>query len=139
MSALVVDAGVVAAAFFRQTHTPAARSLLTGGQALYAPDLIWTQTAAALWKRFSLHELTATEVKALMCDVLRLPLQVLPSVDLAEAALDLALQLGQSFHDCLYIAAALRTEGRLITANAHLVHALIDTPLAQRVTWIGTT
>jgi predicted nucleic acid-binding protein len=139
MSALVVDAGVVAAAFFRETHTPAARSLLTSGEALHAPDLIWMETANIIWKRFSRRELTAIEAKALMNDVLRLPLVVLPAGDLAEAALDLALQTRQSFYDCLYIATALATEGRLITANPRLVHALIDTPLAERVTWIGTT
>ncbi|MFW6155038.1 MAG: type II toxin-antitoxin system VapC family toxin [Planctomycetota bacterium] len=139
MSALVVDAGVVAAAFFRDTHTPAARALLTSGGPLHAPDLIWTETAAVIWTRFTRRELTAIEARALMNDVLRLPLQVLPAADLAEAAMDLALQTAQRFHDCLYLAAALATEGRLITANAHLVHALIETPLAERVTWIGTT
>ncbi len=139
MSALVVDAGVVAAAFFRQTHTPAARALLTGGNPLHAPDLIWTETAGIIWKRFTRRELTAVEARALLNDVLRLPLLVLPAAELTEAAMDLALQTAQPFGDCLYLAAALATEGRLITANAHLVHALIDTPLADRVTWIGTT
>ena len=45
MKTCVIDASVVAAAFFQEEHAGAARTLLAGKHQLHAPDLIHAEVA----------------------------------------------------------------------------------------------
>jgi len=137
VTAHVVDASVVAAAFFRERHSDAARALLTGGDELYAPDLVWAEVANVIWKRCGRGEIEAAEAAEMLRDVLALPLQVTPSDQLAEDALELALRTGRTVYDCLYLAVAVRTGSPLLTADKRLVNALAKTPVAAHVAWLG--
>jgi predicted nucleic acid-binding protein len=92
MKRVVVDASVVAAAFFPEKHSKAARSLLLSGGDFHAPDLIYAEIANVVWKRFHRGELDVEEAEELLADVLDLPLQITPSEQLVGAALELAMQ-----------------------------------------------
>jgi predicted nucleic acid-binding protein len=137
MKTYVLDASVVAAAFFQEEHAGPSRKVLTGGHALIAPDLIHAELANVIWKRHARGEIDEGEADRLLADVLALPLHVTPCGDLIEAALELALRTGRSVYDCLYLALAVKTKTVLFSADKRLVNALAGTPLAKHVTWIG--
>jgi predicted nucleic acid-binding protein len=139
MKTYVLDASVVAAAFFQEEHEGASRKVLTSGHSLIAPDLIHTEVANVIWKRHIRGEIDAGEAGRLLADVLALPLQLTPCGDLIESALELALRMGRSVYDCLYLALALQTDSVMITADRRLVNSLAKTPLAKHIAWIGDT
>jgi predicted nucleic acid-binding protein len=133
----VVDASVVAAAFFQDDHADACRSLLASGDRLHAPDLVHAETANVIWKRQRRGEIDAEEAAELLADVLRLPLRITPSAPLAEAALQLALRTGQTVYDCLYLALAVREKAVMVTSDRRLANAVAGSPLEKHVAWVG--
>ncbi len=139
MKACVLDASVVAAAFFQEDHADRAQRLLAGGCALYAPDLIYAELANVIWKRHSRGEIDTDEAGRLLADFRSLPLRITPCGDLVEAALELALRLGRSIYDCLYLALAVKKRSVMVSADKRLVNALAGTPLAKHIAWIGST
>ena len=76
MKRLVVDASVVAAAFFPEKHTETARTLLFSDGALHAPDLIYAEIANVVWKRRRHGEIDDEEAAGLLADMLDLPLEI---------------------------------------------------------------
>ncbi len=61
MKSIVVDASVVAAAFFAEQHAVAARALLAGQDTLYVPDFIFVEVASVVWKRHRQRQINAAE------------------------------------------------------------------------------
>ena len=137
MNPCVVDASVVAAAFFQEECTDEARALLVSGRQLCAPDLIYPEVANAIWKRQRRGEINEEEAGQLLADFLKVPLSITPSNALIAPALRLAIRTGRTAYDCLYIALALDQACPLITGDRRLVNALARTPLADRVRWVG--
>jgi predicted nucleic acid-binding protein len=129
----VVDASVVAAAFFPEPGRDAARAILASGGTLLAPDLLLAEVASVMWKRHGRGELAASEAEALLADVLRLPIEYVPAAGLIDVALPLALRTGRTVYDCLYLALAIRHRTVLVTGDLRLVNALSRTPLAAYV------
>lgn len=137
MKGYVLDASVVAAAFFQEEHAGRARSLLTGRGVLHAPDLIYAELANVIWKRYSRGEIDEKDAGRLLEDVHRVPLRTTSCADLSEPALGLALRTGRTVYDCLYLALAVKTSCVMVSADKRLVNALAGTPLAKHVAWIG--
>jgi predicted nucleic acid-binding protein len=137
MKTRVLDASVVAAAFFQEDHADRAVGLLAGRYALHAPDLIHAELANVIWKRHNRGEIDHDEAARLLEDLRRLPLLITPCGDLVEAGLELALRTGRSVYDCLYLALAVQLRSVLVSADKRLVRALADTPLAKHIAWIG--
>jgi len=137
MKNCIVDASVVAGAFFREDTSPMAQTLLTSGCELHAPDLIYAEVANVIWKRHARNEIDETESLALLSDILILPVQITPSRQLVEPALKLALRTNRTVYDCLYLALAVQTKSTMVTGDKRFVNALIDTPLEKYVSWIG--
>ncbi|RPI61978.1 MAG: PIN domain-containing protein [Planctomycetaceae bacterium] len=137
MKKYVVDASVVAAAFFREDHADRSGELLAGRHTLHAPDLIHAELANVIWKRYNRGEISSIEAGELLEDFRSLPLQITPCGDLVETALDLALPTGRSVYDCLYLALGIKSGSAMVSADKRLVNALADTPLAKHIVWIG--
>lgn len=138
MTALVVDASVVAAAFFDEPHAVAARLLLADPNAvLYAPDFISLEIASVVWKRHRQNQIDSTEATDLLSDVNLLPLIKTPIGDLVQAALEIAMRTDRSVYDCAYLALAIRKRGAMVTADKRLVNALAASPLKPYITWLG--
>jgi predicted nucleic acid-binding protein len=133
----VVDASVVAGAFFPDEHADACRSLLASGRTLHAPDLVYAETANVIWKRRRRGEIDEQEASALLADILALPLRIAPSGPLVEGALTLALRTDRTVYDCLYLAVALQEDVPMITCDERLVNALSGGPLAEHVAWVA--
>jgi predicted nucleic acid-binding protein len=138
MKTCVLDASVVAAAFFQEDHADRARGWLVGDHVLHAPDLIHAELANVIWKRHRRNEIDQDEAARLLADLRGLPLRITPCRDLVEAALELAMRTDRSVYDCLYLALAVKTRSVLVSADNRLVNALAGTPLAKHIAWIGS-
>jgi len=138
MKACVVDASVVAAAFFQEDHAEAARALLVSGGELKAPDLLLTEVANVIWKRHGRKEIDEAEARQLLTDCLRLPLTLTPSGDLVEPALELAIRTKRTVYDCLYLALAVKTKAVLVSGDKRFANALAGGPFERHVAWLGS-
>lgn len=137
MKTCVVDASVIAAAFFQEEHAESAQALLAGKRALHAPDLIYAEVGNVIWKRRIRGEIDDREATQMMADVLKLPLRITPCGDLVETALVLAVRTGRTVYDCLYLALAVRTKAVLHSTDKRFVNALADSPLKKHIAWMG--
>ncbi len=137
MKTAVIDASVVAAALFGETHGDAARAILVSGVQLRAPDLIYAELANVIWKRYHRGEIDETEAAGLMSDVMALLLEVAPSQQLAAPALELAMRTGRTVYDCLYVALAVQLKTVVVTLDRRLVNALSGGPLKSHVAFLG--
>lgn len=133
----VVDASVVAAAFFADNDAGACRALLASGRTLHAPDLLHAEVANVIWRRRRLGEIDDQEAADLLADVLRLPLEMAPTGPLAEAALQIAIATDRTVYDCLYLALAVREDAVLLTGDQRLVNALAGSPLERHIAGIS--
>lgn len=137
MKTWVIDASVVAAAFFREPYAEQASALLLSEAKLLAPELIYAELASVAWKRHIRKEITAPEAMALLADMQKIPLRITPISALIKPALDLALASQRSVYDCLYLTLALQTQSIMYTADQRLVNALSKSPVRKYIRWIG--
>ncbi len=137
MTTWVIDASVVAAAVFHETHGESAQRILASGDALIAPDLILAEVANVIWKRHQRGELDNTEADELLLDVSRLPLQLIPTPTVVNSALALATRTRRTVYDCTYLALSLELGAVMLTSDRRLVNSLGQSPLGTSVRWIG--
>lgn len=137
MKSLVVDASVVAAAFFPEKYSVVARELLLSDAVFYAPDLIHAELASVVWKRHRRGEIDEEEAAGLLADMLDLPLEIVSSQELVPEALALAIQTERTVYDCLYVALAVQKKTAMVSGDQRLVNALAAGPLKSHVVWIG--
>jgi predicted nucleic acid-binding protein len=115
---LVVDASTIVKAAL------AGRLPAFGRRRLIAPTLLWSEVASALSQLRWRHELTDSELKASMDDILAGEIETVDSRSLIERALEIARTLGWAkTYDAEYIALAERLAIPLVTLDARLVRA----------------
>lgn len=137
MRPLIVDASVVAAAFFREPDAAPARELLASDAELLAPDLLYAEVANVIWKRWTRGEIQENEAGELLQDLLWLPLRITPSSELIDAALPLAVRTGRTVYDCIYLALAIQCRGVLVSGDRRLVNALAGGPVGKHIAHLG--
>ena len=123
----VVDASIALSWFVRADNFADQAFLLEGDHVLMAPDLIFAETANALWRLASAgqipHEQGWRALGALeSCFDL-----VAPSAPLAEMAYGLASALHHPACDCFYLALAEREGTKMLTADKKLLRKLKGT------------
>jgi predicted nucleic acid-binding protein len=131
---LIVDASVAAKYLIREPDTDEARALFQAWQQgrfdLLAPSLLPAEVASALWKRVRRGSAPQAEAATLLENFLGLGVPLVPTELLVNVALKLALDYGHSVYDGVYVALALQTGWRFVTADARL-HALLTSRLPQ--------
>jgi predicted nucleic acid-binding protein len=125
----VVDANVAIKLVFAQADTEIAARLfahLTAGGAaqFHVPEFFYAECVSALTLYVRQMKYAEQQAQRDLADLLALPLVVVPTGQLAEDALALALRHGISGYDAFYVAAAQATGAPLVTADAKLVRAL---------------
>ena len=137
MSRFVVDASVAIKWFLPEPHDDCAARLRGEGTDLDAPDLLYAEIGNTLWKRVRRGELTGAAAGKIVAAVSRLPIEAHPSRLLSGAALQIACSTGLTVYDSLYLATALLTDSRLVTADRRLFEAgRRKAPLRNRVLWV---
>lgn len=131
MTACVVDASVAAKwilpaageAFLDQANRLIERHARRELQ-LLAPDLIEAEIGNVLWKAVRRKRIAPANAGHSLRHFLELGIQAIPTSDLLDRSLQIAIECDRSFYDSLYVAVALATESPLITADERLVNAL---------------
>ncbi len=101
---------------------------------LWAPDLLIIEVGNVLWKKMRTSEITGDDARAILHALtVYCPLKLLPASDLLPAALDLALALGLTVYDSLYLAMAIAVSAELVTADSEIVKLAKNSPLSGQV------
>jgi predicted nucleic acid-binding protein len=130
MSIFVVDASVVIKWFVPEIHSDAARRLLDQDHQYFAPDLLFAETANAIWKKVRRGELSSRQSQRLVTDFGAIAVETIPCRALTDDAYALAISTGSSVYDALYLALAVRLDTRMITADERLANTLAAMPVA---------
>ncbi len=133
---VVVDASVAVKWFVPEIHAGAARRLLREGNVLLAPDLIWSEVANALWRKWRDTELAAEDVEGILNDFRRYPLRICSGELLYDVAWPVARASGRTFYDSLYLALAMSNGCPLVTADSRFYNAIKETPWGQSCLWV---
>lgn len=94
---------------------------------LLAPDLILAEVGSALWKRVIIRkEISADEAIQIHRDFLTLPLSLIATWSMANAALQISLTHKHSVYDAIYLALAIERHCDFVTADRTLANKLQD-------------
>jgi predicted nucleic acid-binding protein len=136
----VVDASVCIQLFVVEPLTDQATGLFThltskNPARFYVPDLFYIECANVLWKYVIHHGYQRDAAVKDMADILALPMNSTPTVDLAEEALQLGANFTIAAYDAAYGTLAQRLGLPLVTADERLVRRLRHTSFDVR--WLG--
>jgi len=129
----IVDASIAVKWMVAEPLHDKARQLLADTDLLEAPDLLFPETAATVWKKLRRGEVTAEQAGLALAAIARLIAVIHPSEGLAGRALEMARTLDHPAYDCFYLACAERRNAVLVTADTRLCAAVADGPFAALV------
>lgn len=114
----VVDASVALKWFVEEDGHLNALTLTSGALSLLAPDIVLAEVANALRRQVRMKMMMHQQATAAIEIMLREFRDLIPSRDLIENAVQLSSQFDHSVYDCIYLAAALIEDDRmLVTAD----------------------
>jgi predicted nucleic acid-binding protein len=116
---LVVDASVAIKWIVEEDgHEEAVR--VSRAERVVAPDFAAVEAANILWRKVRLKELDATQAKAGLRFIRDAYAEFVPTGELLDRALSIALSIDHPVYDCLYLACAERMECSVLTADRRL-------------------
>jgi predicted nucleic acid-binding protein len=114
---VVIDASVAAKWFLEEENWDAAEALQAGQDTLIAPDLLIAEVLNTYWK----HVERKSKPRASIQDVIEVLVnsfsKLVPMVELASSAAEVAIELHHPIYDCFYLALAERDQCALVTAD----------------------
>jgi predicted nucleic acid-binding protein len=137
MSKLVVDARVAAKWLVTEPLSEKALDVLGSSDELYAPDLLLAEVGNILWKKARAGDLAPPAAQERLRALLSMGVTLVPASGLGERAVALALGLGRTVYDSLYLALAEAEGCDFVTADERLVNAVAHAPIAARAKWLG--
>ena len=124
---LVVDASVAVKWLVAEEDSDAADRLLAGGDDLYAPRLMASEVANAVWRKARMGEIERGRAGILMAAVSEMPVHWSSDETVCVDAVRLAVALDRPAYDCVYLALAHRVDAQLVTADIRFANALATT------------
>jgi predicted nucleic acid-binding protein len=134
---VVVDASVAVKWFIAEDNANDALELLRKEYELHAPDLLFFEVDSVLCKLIRRGLLSEDEGFDIHNKILSFPIRPYPSQNFREEAFHLAIETKRSIYDCLYLALAEALDGRMVTADGKFFQALGNSPLSDRMQWVG--
>ena len=131
---LVVDASVAVKWLAAEDCSDAADRLLANDDDLYAPRLLASEVANALWRKVRLGEIERGQAGILTAALSEMPVRWSADETVCADAARLAVALDRPVYDCVYLALAHRLGARLVTANVRFATALASTEHGEVVT-----
>jgi predicted nucleic acid-binding protein len=116
----ILDASAAIVAVMGSAHAPLFRACLSDADWVAAPDLLYSEACNTAWKLHRLQGMPADAAARLAAQAFELVDEFLPSAALWPAALELACKTGHPAYDCFYLAAAIRHQAALVTADQRL-------------------
>jgi predicted nucleic acid-binding protein len=120
---IVVDASVAVKWFVPEPETPEAYALFVSDEPRAAPEHLIAEVGQALLRHHREHGLPLAHCGAALSRIRRL-VRLFSTEALAHDAREIAAEGGCSVYDALYVAAAERWDGVVVTADAKLVAKL---------------
>lgn len=125
MTGFVVDASVVVKWLVDEPLSASAVSLLDRGEPLVAPDLVFAETANALWATMRRGAIGVDDFADALATLRDAPLHVpVPTAGLLASAGRLAGDLDHRVYDCLYLALAMHEQRPVVTADQRFLDAV---------------
>lgn len=113
---IIVDASVTIKWVCEEQESDRAVALLERDD-LAAPALWLVEAANALWRRAEIGELTSGEAEDRVAELVNAPVATLPiQADIVQA-IAISTELHHPVYDCLYLAAAIREDASVVTAD----------------------
>jgi predicted nucleic acid-binding protein len=129
VSVFVVDASVVIKWFVPEIHSDAARRWLNASHDYVAPDLVFPEVGNVVWKKVRRKELKGTEGRQLVTDLQHVAVVTVATRSLLPDAVVLALTVGITVYDAMYLTLAMRLETAVITGDDRFANRLAEHPL----------
>lgn len=130
---LVVDASVAFKWFVPEASSESALEYLSSDELLWAPDLLLTEIANALYVRLRSIEGGFPAAEAAVARLPSLYSSLLPTRDYVPAALRLSFELRHAIYDCTYLAVCEAHDLRFVTADKEFAGKLRGTRYGPRV------
>jgi predicted nucleic acid-binding protein len=127
---LVIDANIVLKWFIVEDDSKAALALRVEHN-FSAPDLLLIECRNALINKVRRGTLSPDEARHVESQFDALGIDIIPSISLLPNAFQLALDLGETIYDCIYLAAAVATERLLVSADARFAAKVAASSIAQ--------
>ena len=131
MTSIVLDASVAAKWLLPSRNEPfaaeAARVFdryVAGEIGIVVPDLFWAELANVLWKSARLGRCTEPAARLSLESILDRGFPTVPSNSLVSHAFDIAIAFGSSVYDAIYVALAVTSNRRFVTADEKLARAM---------------
>jgi predicted nucleic acid-binding protein len=99
---------------------------------LIAPDLLAAEFANVMWKKVRAQEIDAAQAREALA-ILPDLIDLIPTGQLADRAMDISLALDHPAYDCFFLATAEMLETIVVTADRKLVRRCAGTPFAALV------
>jgi predicted nucleic acid-binding protein len=132
VSVFVVDASLVIKWFVPEIYSEAARRWLDASHDYVAPDLLFSETGNVLWKKVRRSELDENEARQLVMDLAQVAVETVATRSLLQDALALALTVGLTVYDAMYLTLAVRLETAVITGDDRFVDKIAEHSLLVR-------
>jgi predicted nucleic acid-binding protein len=132
VSVFVVDASLLIKWFVPEIHSEAARRWLGASHDYVAPDLLFAEAGNVVWKKVQRKELDPDEGRQLVEDLADVAVEAVATRGLLQDALALALAVGITVYDALYLTLAVRLETQVITGDDRVVGRIAKFPLLER-------
>jgi predicted nucleic acid-binding protein len=124
----VADASVAVRWMIEASGSDRARNFLRTEEYIIAPDLIMAELTNAVWKAIVFEGLSPTIMAEAIAVAENAFHELVPSVELKNRALSIALELRHSVYDCFYLALAEQRQCAFVTADARLLRRCANTP-----------
>lgn len=127
MKVCVIDASIAVKWLVKEEYSAEALQLLYSEATLIAPELIFAETANALWKMQRRRELDVERMEKAVNTLRFSPVYFPVSMqELSTSASRIAAELDHAVYDCYYLALAVRSKCTLITADKRLLNKARD-------------
>lgn len=134
---MIVDASVALKWFLDEPMQAEARALIAR-EDLKAPDLIVAEILNGLRKAVRDRRMTLPlALEAIHKIDLAIP-TIIPSMLVAEQALEVSLALKHHINDCIYLAQAIETDSKMVTADALFHEAVAGTKWKNRIVLLSS-
>jgi len=128
--AIIVDASVALKWVIQEPDSAAAIQLVLD-EALAAPEFLFVECANVLWTKVRRGVLSASAARVALAEIEATPIRTTSTRAQAAAAHVIAVELGQSAYDSLYLATAIAERSTLVTADAKFTAAALAHPVYQ--------
>jgi predicted nucleic acid-binding protein len=132
---IVIDASVALKWVINEQGSDAAFAL--HGERMTAPSIWLAEAGNALWRHVRLGEITSIEAQNRFALLEQASVRTTPIEQDAAEALRIASTLNHPMYDCLYLAAAVREEAIVVTADARFASRVRESEFHDRLRLLG--